>query len=508
MEYFLLFVLLCLVFLHLYLHHGRCGKLMSRLPGPTMLPILGNALQVNVSPAEIFKRVRQWSKTYYPIFRVWIVNVPLVHIRHPDDIEIVLTSKNHINKKFGYEHLHKWLKSGLLTSSGKKWHHRRKILTPAFHFNILKKQMEMMLERAETLISNLKNKGSIIDVNLVPFCTEYSLKIICESSMGAVVDGETGNEAANYKKALDDMVYMVVYRLLRPYIKDWILPLLPNINKKIKNSITESDRFINEIIKQRRQYHQENNYKDLEQLQNDTQDLKDMYLDGTKKRLALLDLLLAAERNKLIDHEGIKEEVATFVFAGHDTTETAMTFVIMVLADHEEIQSRARKEVEEIFRRNNGIFDFSDLKDMVYLERCIKESLRLYPSVPSISREMTEDLQLKHCLVPKGSNVVLSIVDVHRDPNFWPEPNKFDPDRFLPDKTIIRHPFSYIPFSAGFRNCIGQKFAMIELKILMALILYNFHLEPIDRLCDIELVADIILRPNRPVQTRFVKIDR
>lgn len=144
---------------------------------------------------------------------------------------------------------------------------------------------------------------------------------------------------------------------------------------------------------------------------------------------------------------------------------------------------------------------------------------------------------LENYLVPAGAEVMYHLWDVHRDPNFWEEPTKFDPDRFLPERSQGRHPFSYVPFSAGPRNCIGicivfihlvcngyiswmaqyfnlenyvagQKFAMMELKSLIGRILYNFRLEPIDRTADMPMLLDIIIRPAKPVYTRFVRIDK
>jgi len=284
---------------------------------------------------------------------------------------------------------------------------------------------------------------------------------------------------------------------------------VPSINKRIKESAFEMDKFVNEIVVQRRKYHEETNFEYLEKLENDAVDLdNDIGYDKKKKQLAMLDLLLAAERKNLIDHEGIKEEVSTFVFAGHDTTGIAFCFTTLVFAAHKDIQDKAREEIEEVLSHRDGKLDFVALKDLKYLERCIKESIRMYPPVPTIVRYMTEDLQLKNCLAPKGSDVMVHLVDVHRDPDFWSEPEKFDPDRFLPEEINNRHPFAYVPFSAGSRNCIGQRFALMELKSVMASILYNYYIEPIDHLRDVEIVADAILRPSKPVQAKFVKIDR
>ena len=139
------------------------------------------------------------------------------------------------------------------------------------------------------------------------------------------------------------------------------------------------------------------------------------------------------------------------------------------------------------------------------MERCIKESLRLYPSVYFISRILGEDLRLTNgYLLPKSTDVFIHIYDVHRNPDVYPDPERFDPDRFLPENCQNRHPYAYLPFSAGPRNCIGQKFAILELKAALCAILSNFVLEPIDTQENIKLVADIVLRTKEDIKIKFI----
>ncbi|CAB0041941.1 unnamed protein product [Trichogramma brassicae] len=445
----LLLLIICLgpAVFHYYTWYNRRGRLVNQIPGPPAVPLLGNLLLLYaLGKRKINDLFRGWCNNYHPVFRFWFGTRPTIHIHHPDDMEVVLSSTKCINKEFVYNNLEPWLKLGLLTSSGQKWHQRRKILTPAFHFNILKKYMEITNEQGKQAIKESRAAGKENDVPLLSFCSKYTLNIICESAMGVALDGEIDKEiSANYRKSVDKMSGIVLYSNIFP---------------------------------------------------------------DQKKRMAMLDLLLSAEKDGLIDDNGIKEEVATFIFEGHDTTAMAMCFSILLLAENEEAQNRARTEVEEILSFKDGNLETSDLQNMPYLECCIKESLRLFPSVPSVSRHVFEDIQLKHCLVPKGAEILLNFIDTHRHPGFWPDPEKFEPDRFLPERVRSRHPFSYLPFSAGPRNCIGQKFAMMELKSLMARVLYNFRLQAIDRTSDIKIQANFVLRPCRPVRAKFIRIDR
>jgi cytochrome P450 family 4 len=238
----------------------------------------------------------------------------------------------------------------------------------------------------------------------------------------------------------------------------------------------------------------------------------------------MLDTLLAAERDGLIDSEGIEEEVDTFMFAGHDTTGIAITFILFLLAHHPEAQEKILEEIRET-KESSGTDDilFNDLNNMKYLERVIKECLRIYSPVPFIARRITEEVEYgikmlivnsptsyKHILIlsdgfilPADTIIHFHIYDLHHDPEQFPDPEKFDPDRFLPENIEKQKNFAYIPFSAGPRNCIGQKFALLEIKTLLVTLLPKFEILPVTKKEDLIFIADIVLRTKNPVEVIF-----
>ncbi|XP_025262037.1 cytochrome P450 4C1 isoform X2 [Camponotus floridanus] len=419
--------------------------------------------------------------------------------------QIILSSNKYIEKGHIYNLLHPWLNTGLLTSTGAKWHARRKILTPAFHFNILNRFVDILIKEGDCMTKSLKDVGGTVVKDLLPFVNEHTLNAICETAMGVSLP-KLGTFHQEYQKAIHDLIELVVYRALRPWFYNDMLFALSSAGRKQKKLLKILHGFTEKIIAERKLYHQLTNHQYLKNLESN-EETEDVERFGIKKkRLAMLDLLIAASRENSLTDLDIREEVDTFMFEAHDTTSMAIIFTLLLLAEHKDIQERVRFEVDNVMQENGEKLNMRALQNLSYLERCIKEALRLYPSVFLMSRHLAEDIKLKSCVIPKGAILILNILGAHKDPKFWPNPEVFDPDRFLPEKIQNRHPYSYIPFSAGPRNCIGQRFAFLKMKAMIAPLVNNFYLEPVEYLKNIRLKADIIIRPSRPVHIKFIPI--
>ncbi|KAJ8915088.1 hypothetical protein NQ315_014343 [Exocentrus adspersus] len=372
------------------------------------------------------------------------------------------------------------------TSRGSKWQNRRKILTPAFHFNILQGFIGIFNKETEKLIRILERECDKPYTDVTRPITEFTLNSIGETSMG--VNLSEGNSF--YKDAVYNMGHVVTERLLKPWLLNNILFKLSPLARRQNKLVKILHKFSNRVITDRKKL-----------------SLTDEEMSySVKKQLAMLDLMLKAKSDGSdIDDEGIREEVDTFIFEGHDTTSMAICYTLMALANEEKIQEEVLEEIVDVLGDSNKLPTYNDLMDMKFMERCIKECLRLYPSVPFIGRVTGEDI--KTCTgytIPKGTDINIYIFDLHRLPQYWKDPEKFDPDRFLPENIANRHPFAYLPFSAGSRNCIGQRFAILEIKAALCGILRKFKLKSIDTPQQIKFKSDLVLRPFNEVKVKFV----
>ncbi|GMR44909.1 hypothetical protein PMAYCL1PPCAC_15104, partial [Pristionchus mayeri] len=199
-------------------------------------------------------------------------------------------------------------------------------------------------------------------------------------------------------------------------------------------------------------------------------------------------------------------EVDTFMFAGHDTTASAIGFTIWFLGQYPEWQKRVLEEIDAVFG-GDVMRDptEADLRQLVYLERCIKESLRLMPPVPIIGRTLTEDLEIEGVTLPKGLLVMVMPLLTHRDPEHFEHSLDYYPDHFLPEKEAARHPYAFIPFSAGPRNCIGQKFALSEEKTLLSWFFRRFSVESVEPYPGNRPIPEIVLKPSIGFPVRLFK---
>jgi cytochrome P450 len=218
----------------------------------------------------------------------------------------------------------------------------------------------------------------------------------------------------------------------------------------------------------------------------------------------LLSMLMQV-RDEDGDHmtdKQLRDEVMTFLLAGHETTALTLSWTWHLLGQNPEAEAKLHEELDRVLEGRE--LNFSDLQKLPYTERVIKESMRLYPPAWGVARTVIKEFELGGYKIPPGANVVMSTWVMHRDPRYFPEPDRFDPDRWLPEKSQKLPKFAYFPFGGGPRQCIGAAFAMMEATLLLATIAqrFQFRAEPGHVVTP---MPSFTLRPKHGIRMRLEK---
>ncbi|XP_078043336.1 putative cytochrome P450 4aa1 [Augochlora pura] len=442
----------------------RVVYFISHLSGPPTVPILGNA--DNLLKDNILYALGHEARAYGRVFRLWLTGLPTVMLLEPEDIQVILGSMKHTKKMFFYKLLDNFLGKGLITTDVETWRTHRKFLQPAFHLNILEKFSITFAECANRLMAEFVFYNDQ-EVNITTFINDSVYDILSETVLGI-------KRASQRSKGdcMDELPFrkgqmMFLYRLVRPWLLvEWIYRLT---------------KYGREETKQRKDLF-DTCYRMMKDMREKTR-MKALELDDEAKanrRISLLEYMVEMnEKNPCFTDADIVEECCTFMLAGQDSVGSATAMSMFLLAKHPEWQEKCIQELDEIFGGDTRMPTMKDLKEMKCLEMCIKESLRLYPSVPLIARKLGEDVKIGNHVIPEGCDIIMSIYSTHRLPKYYPDPEAYKPERFSLDNNEKRHPYAYIPFSAGPRNCIGYKFAMLEMKSMISSVLRKCRLETI-----------------------------
>ncbi|XP_029048643.1 cytochrome P450 4g15 [Osmia bicornis bicornis] len=497
-------------------------ELGEKLPGPPALPIIGNALDLMGSSDTIFQNIYKRSFEYSDVIRLWVGPKLVVFLIDPRDVEVILSSHVYIDKSAEYRFFKPWLGNGLLISTGQTWRTHRKLIAPTFHLNVLKSFIDLFNANSRAVVEKMRKEGNK-EFDCHNYMSELTVEILLETAMG--VSKSTQRSGFEYAMAVMKMCDILHLRHTKLWLRpDWLFNLTKYGKDQIK--LLEVIHGLTKKVIQRKKEEYKSGKRNLIDTSSQKSDTKttsvegvsfgqsaglkdDLDVDddvGEKKRQAFLDLLIeAGENGVILNDREVKEQVDTIMFEGHDTTASGSSFFLAMMGCHPDIQEKVIQELDEIFGDSDRPATFQDTLQMKYLERCLLETLRMYPPVPIIAREINTDVKLASgdYTVPAGCTVVVATFKLHRQPHVYPDPDTFNPDNFLPEKTANRHYYAFVPFSAGPRSCVGRKYAMLKLKIVLSTILRNFRVRSDMKESEFRLQADIILKRAEGFKVRL-----
>ncbi|KAK7810993.1 hypothetical protein U0070_024171 [Myodes glareolus] len=473
--------LLARILTQIYAVYGSSRRLRGFPQPPKQNWLFGHVGMV--TPTEQgMKTLTRLVATYPQGFMLWIGPMfPTITLCHTDIVRSILNASAAVALKdvLLYSFLKPWLGDGLLVSAGDKWSRHRRMLTPAFHFNILKPYVKIFNESTNIMLAKWQRLISKGNTRLDMF--EHVSLMTLDSLQKCVfsLDSRCQEKPSEYIAAILELSALVAKRHQQPLMFVDLLYRLTRDGMRFHKACNLVHEFTDAVIQKRRHTLPSQGLDDF------------LKSKAESKTLDFIDVLLLIK-------VGFSRSRMDIDAKCHDTTASGLSWILYNLARHPEYQERCRQEVQELLRgREPEEIEWDDLNQLPFLTMCIKESLRLHPPVPVISRCCTQDIALPDGrIIPKGVTCLISIFGIHHNPSVWPDPEVlpvllpsllyygegiYNPFRFDPENMKDRSPLAFIPFSAGPRNCIGQTFAMSEMKVALALTLLRFRLLPDDK---------------------------
>src|SRR5215472_4800536 len=418
-------------------------------PGPKGIFLLGSIFEVSKDWLGFYQHC---ADEYGDVVRVRFAHVPVYLVVHPRDIETVLIAKAiNFTKSADYRALARVLGNGLLTSEGDFWQRQRGLIQPAFHKHNVQAYASVMTDAAERLLNSWQDGG---ERNLHDDMMRVTLEIVGQCLYGA----EVGDAAERVGRAMEVVMQRFVTNASLALLFPFDIPVI--FARQESRAIRNLNEIIGGIIQERRASNQ--------------------------RREDLLDTLL-------------RDEVMTLFLAGHETTAIALSWACYLIAQNPDIEAKLAEELRTVLAGRVPAPD--DLPRLRYTEMVLKETLRLYPPVWGIGRRAIAECELGGYRIPAGSNIFILQWRTQRDARFFPEPERFDPERWREDPMrsgkIPR--CAYFPFGGGPRVCVGASFAMMEATLLLAMIQQKCQLTSVPG-HPIEVLASVTLRPKHGIK--------
>ncbi|XP_069675750.1 cytochrome P450 4C1-like [Periplaneta americana] len=492
------FFVVCIVaVIYITCRNNRKIQLISTLPGPSLFSALKVAIIIGFCDySQVFKIVKDLFDTYGSIVSGWYGSIPLILLKDPQRIEKLCKQDkvwrrlpDIIDKKV----MEPVFKGGVIAIEGEEWKRHRRILNSAFHNNILEKFVNNVDKNSNILANRIEEyaNGSFQALHLL--FTQCTVDMVVENVLGYTLDIQKRNDIA-FVENLEEALEIFSRKLFKPWMFVEIIFNMLDVSRKQASIVS----FIHGNINKAIDYF-------LTQYETMTQNGEDIE-EYVKTKGRLFDILLNTSE---MSRDDVIGEIASVTGAGAETSSTACCFALALLSENQGIQKKVMKEQIKIFNKNiHAPVANEHLIKMTYLEQVVKETLRLYPTLPHIYKNPVDEVDLGNGeIIPEGSLVLISAYLIHRHKDYFPNPDKFDPDRFTPENSVGRHLYSYIPFGLGRRMCVGHKFAMMEIKAILSTVIRRYHFIAVEggmERINESLQFGIVMKPLSDFKLKFV----
>lgn len=407
-------------------------------PGPPGHLILGNLREFAADTLGFATRL---AREHGDVARFRLVNREAWLLSGQEAVERVLVDnhRSYVKHTFFWRKVEAIFGRGLLTNEGDAWLRQRRLAQPAFHHARIADYAAIMVDYTLDRVAGWED-GEERDVRAE--MTSITFRVVAKTLFDAEVSGDVAEIAAAFDTGIEEIARRIRQPVLLP---DWVPT---RGNRRYRSAVRRMDRLVYRII--------------------------DEHRDG-RDRGDLLSALMRVEdeEGRPMSDEQLRDETITMLLAGHETTALALTWTWFLVSRHPEVAERLEAEVDAL----DGPPVIDDLPRLPFTERVVKESLRLYPPAYSFGREALEDDEIAGWPVAAGTTLFVFPWVLHRDPRFFPEPLRYDPDRWTDDFERSLPRLAYLPFGSGPRMCIGREFARMELVLIVAAIAQRFRLE-------------------------------
>ncbi|MEU9040314.1 MULTISPECIES: cytochrome P450 [unclassified Kitasatospora] len=442
------------------------------IPGPVGNPLVGSLFDLTRRPLRTYLAAR---RDHGDVVRLQAgppgLRVEFYAVFSPDGVQKVLGGEaaNFRKESAFYDELRTSVGNGLLTSQDEGYQRQRRLIQPLFTHRRVDGYADVIAREAQSLTERWRAVPDGV-VDAAEEMSRFAMRAVARILFGA--DVEEAVEVVHHN-----------FPLLGEYVKErgfapvrvprtWPTPG----NRRGLGAQRALYEVCDRIIAERA-------------ARGDNEDADD-----------LLTLLGRArgEDGERLDPDELRDQVLVFLIAGHETTATSLAFALHLLAKHPEHRKLAQEEARTVLAGRAP--KAADLEALPYITRVLKEAMRLYPAASLVGRRAVDETVIDGYVIPAGAQVVVAPLVTHRHPDHWADPERFDPDRFLPEEEKARHRYAWFPFGGGPRACIGQHFSMLESVLSLAVLLRDFEVEAVDR--RVALAQGITLRAASPMRIR------